>query len=123
MDIKTPKTMGKARNVLENLDTAVRQIVELFAKIYYECGLDSEYIYNVGGDPIGVWGMGDEFWGFDDMVTALRYDADKETLMNWYEHQIGNAVPDEPVINLKSWLKGFRPEETESNKEQSHENY
>ena len=113
MDIKTPKTMGKARNALENLDTAARQIVELFAKIYYECGLDSEYIYNVGGDPIGVWGMGDEFWGFDDMVTALRYDADKETLMNWHEYQIGNVVSDEPVINLKSWLKGLRPKDLE----------
>lgn len=111
MDNKTPKTMSnKTRNALEAFDTAARQIVELFAKIYYQCGLDSEHIYNIGDDPIGVWGMGDEFWGFDDMVVALQYNADRETLIDWYYEMYSEDNDDHtPYINLKSWLNGIRP--------------
>ena len=111
MDNKTPKTMEtKTRNALETLDTAAHQIAELFAKVYYECGLDSEYVYNVGDDPIGVWNMGDEFWNFDDMVTALQKNADRESLIDWYYEMYAEENDDRtPYINLKSWLKGIRP--------------
>ena len=98
------------RQALETLDTAARQVAELFAKKYYECTLESEHIHNIGDDPIGVWGMGDEFWGFDDMVVALQYNADRETLIDWYYEMYSEDNDDHtPYINLKSWLNGIRP--------------
>lgn len=105
---------NKTRNALEALDAAAHQIAGLFAKKYYQCGLDSDYAYNVGDDPIGVWSMGDEFWGFDDMVTALQHSADRETLMDWY-YEIYAAEHDDsvPFISLKLWLKGMRPKDLE----------
>jgi hypothetical protein len=105
---------NKTRNALEALDTAARRIAELFAKEYYECGLDSEHIYSVGDDPIGVWSMGDEFWGFDDMVTALQYNADRETLIDWYYKMYADDNDDHtPYINLKTWLKGIHTKNLE----------
>lgn len=98
------------RQALETLDTAARQVAELFAKKYYECTLESEHIHNVGDDPIGVWNMGDEFWDFNDMVVALQHNADMDTLINWYYKMYAKENDDRtPYINLKSWLKGMRP--------------
>ena len=98
------------RQALETLDTAARQVAELFAKKYYECTLESEHIHNVGDDPIGVWNMGDEFWDFNDMVVALQHNADMDTLINWYYEMYAKENDDRtPYINLKSWLKGMRP--------------
>lgn len=102
------------RQALETLDTAARQVAELFAKKYYECTLESEYIYNVGDDPIGVWNIGDEFWDFNDMVVALQHNADRETLMDWYYEVYAEENDDRtPFINLKSWLKGIRPKDVD----------
>lgn len=98
------------RQALETLDTAARQVAELFAKKYYECTLESEHIHNVGDDPIGVWNMGDEFWDFNDMVVALQHNADMDTLINWYYEMYAKENDDRtPYINLKSWLKGMCP--------------
>ena len=102
----------KTRNALEALDTTARQIAELFVKKYYDYDLEADYVYAVADDPTGAWGVGDEFWNFDDMVTALQYDADEDTLMDWYEYQL-DAPSGEPVINLKSWIKGIRPKDLE----------
>lgn len=101
----------KTRDALEALDTTARQIAELFVKKYYNYDLEADYVYAVADDLTGAWGVGDEVWSFDDMVTALRYNADKETLMDWHEYQLDNAASDKPCINLKSWLKGFRPKD------------
>lgn len=100
----------KTREALEALDTTARQIAKLFVKKYYSYNLEADYVYAVADDPIGAWGVGDEFWSFDDMVTALRYNADKDTLMEWYEHQLDSTAPGKLGINLKSWLKDVRPE-------------
>ena len=102
----------KTREALEALDTTARQIAELFVKRYCNYDLEADYVYAVADDPIGVWGVGDEFWNFDDMVTALRYDADEGILYDWY-YKIYTAEHDDsvPFINLKSWLKGIRPKD------------
>ena len=56
--------------------------------------------------------MGDEFWDFNDMVVALKHNADRETLMDWY-YEIYTTEHDDnvPFINLKSWLKSIRPKD------------
>ena len=104
----------KTREALEALDTTARQIAELFVKKYYDYDLEADYVYAVADDPTGAWGVGDEFWNFDDMVTALRYDADEGTLYDWY-YKIYTAEHDDsvPFINLKSWLKGIRPKDVD----------
>nr|DAV76469.1 MAG TPA: hypothetical protein [Caudoviricetes sp.] len=104
----------KTRNALEALDTTARQIAELFVKKYYDYDLEVDYVYAVADDPTGAWGVGDEFWNFDDMVTALRHNADRETLMDWY-YKIYTAEHDDsvPFISLKLWLKGMRPKDLE----------
>ena len=104
----------KTRNALEALVTTARQIAELFAKKYYDYDLEADYVYAVADDPIGAWGVGDEFWDFNNMVTALQHNADRETLMDWY-YKIYTAEHDDsvPFISLKLWLKGMRPKDLE----------
>ena len=97
----------KTREALETLDTAARQIVELFAKKYYNYDLEADYVYAIADDPIGVWGVGDEFWDFNNIVTALRYDADEGTLYDWYYEIYADG--NKQFISLKLWLKGVRP--------------
>lgn len=104
----------KTREALEALDTTARQIAKLFVKKYYNYNLEADYVYAVADDPTGAWGVGDEFWNFDDMVTALQYDADEGTLYDWYYEMYAEDNDDHtPYINLKSWLKGVRPKDLE----------
>jgi hypothetical protein len=102
----------KTREALEALDTTARQIAELFVKKYYDYDLEADYVYAVADDPIGTWGVGDEFWGFDDMVVALQHNVDRETLIDWYYEMYAEDNDNHtPYINLKSWLKGVRPKD------------
>lgn len=94
---------SKTRSALESLDTAARRAVDIFIKKYY----DEAYAYAIADDPIGVWGIGDEFWNFNDIVTALQYDADESTLYDWYYEIYADG--NKQFISLKLWLKGVRP--------------
>lgn len=105
----------KTREALETLDTTARQIAELFVKRYCNYDLEADYVYAVADDPTGAWGVGDEFWNFDDMVTALQYDADEGTLYDWYYEIYADG--NKQFISLKLWLKGVRPKDLDNRKQ------
>ncbi len=64
--------------------------------------------YPIGGEYFGVWGFSDEFWDFQNIITALKSDITPESLSKWYWSSVDKAGKDETVINLKSWIKGAR---------------
>lgn len=66
-----------------------------------------EDMYAIGGDVSGVWSYReDSYWGIGLMYEALKLDAEKEKLMDWYWESVEAGIEGRDGFpNLKNYLK------------------
>jgi hypothetical protein len=97
-------------NILEQYEKICYKIAQTFWENYYKCE-DSDqwsdqlkYDPPVADEPYGVWCFGDDWWGFDEMVTALQFEATREQLDEWYDKTTGEF---DEKKRMKQNLKNF----------------
>lgn len=87
------------------IEDQAQEMVYNFVEWY---GVPDAQVYPIGGEVFGVWEINDEFWGFQDIITALKSDITPESLSEWYRKTNAHAQALRPRINLKSWIMGAR---------------
>jgi hypothetical protein len=91
---------------LSKYEEACTDILLLFIEKYY---LDEEIrhedmdFYWAGSEIGGIVHINDDFWGFNDILQAIRCNPTKEHLFCWYWDVVMNSEA-EINYNLKSFL-------------------
>lgn len=94
--------MHKDYDLIEKYWKACQGIADVFIKKYYSEEADGDW---VGGEVGGVIFICDDFWGFDDLVTAIQFKAPKEKLFKWYYESFDRHQEGRSFVNLKTYLK------------------
>lgn len=61
--------------------------------------------YAIGGYQDGCWACSDQYWEISNMATAIKYNATKEQIYEWYWETIGAGEESKKHQNLEIFLK------------------
>jgi len=86
--------------LIDDLRIASHDVSIIFAQKYYPDNWDE--CFWVADNPLGVFCTADDFWGIDDMVTALEADMIPDDLHEWYYSHDDNY---ERPVNLNNFIK------------------
>ncbi len=63
------------------------------------------YTHNIGDDYDGIWDINEWFFSLSDMAIALEHRAPYEVLIEWYDKSLEENKKDNPLPNLKNYIK------------------
>ena len=88
-------------NLIEAYEKAVLDITDEFLKKYY----DEPSTYWIADQIGGVIFIDDEFWRFNDILTAIKLNADADVLQEWYCGSLDAHEQNKTFPNLGNYIK------------------
>ena len=94
--------------ILVNYERACNKLLAAFIEKYYcdeETSIEDIDYFWIGDNIGGVASIGDNFWGIENLVDAMRYKPSEGVLFDWYYYQLDCYHEDKPVgINMKNYI-------------------
>ena len=92
---------------LKNWEKATQELVDEFTHKYLDRPWDSDF----GGDywiadEVGtVFCINEYYFGMEIVLYALRYNAPKDKLFDWYDYKMELEDGETPTVNFKNFIK------------------
>lgn len=100
--------MKKKSVQLKMYEQVCNELMYAFLDEYYLDGgatINDIDFYWIGSEPGGVLSVGDEFFGMDNIVDAMRYKPTRKQLFDFYYYELACAeLSKTPDFNMKSFI-------------------